>query len=133
MEIKTVFMNKLIHSLLLILMFTCLNEAFAQNNESLLVGRTYSKSASSTNKTILKFKNKSEGISESSAELLGRTTNVSMTFTYVIKGSKMTITYEDDMGVEDYVIDETKKQLTSTHLQGYVDGKWGKIYWKRVE
>ena len=115
------------------MMFTCLNEAFAQNNENLLVGRTYVKSASSTNKTILKFKNKSEGISESSAELLGRTTNVSINFTYVIKGSKMTITYEDGMGVEDYVIDETKKQLTSTHLQGYVDGKWGKIYWNRVE
>lgn len=126
-------MNKIIHSFLIVMMFTCLNKAFAQNNESLLVGRTYAKSASSTNKTILKFKNKREGISESSAELLGRTTNVSINFTYVIKESKMTITYEDGMGVEDYIIDETKKQLTSTHLQGYVDGKWGKIYWKRVE
>jgi hypothetical protein len=114
------------------LLFIFCNSLNAQNNESLLVGRSYSKSANSSEKTILKFKDKKQGVLESSAELLGKVINVSMNFSYIIKGTKLNVIYEDGQGEEEYIVDDVKKQLVSTHLQGYVDGKWGKIYWKRV-
>ena len=125
-------MNKQFYSLMIPLLFIFCNSLNAQNNESLLVGRSYSKSANSSEKTILKFKDKKQGVLESSAELLGKVINVSMNFSYIIKGTKLTVIYEDGQGEEEYIVDDVKKQLVSTHLQGYVDGKWGKIYWKRV-
>jgi len=125
-------MIKQFYSLMIPLLFIFCNSLNAQNNESLLVGRSYSKSANSSEKTILKFKDKKQGVLESSAELLGKVINVSMNFSYIIKGTKLNVIYEDGQGEEEYIVDDVKKQLVSTHLQGYVDGKWGKIYWKRV-
>jgi hypothetical protein len=41
----------------------------------------------------------------------------------------VTIVYENSPDSEEYSIDLKVGKLISTHLQGYVNDKWGKIFW----
>lgn len=105
------------------------NDLFSQQSQNILQGRTYIKSSSSTNSSTLSFGNSSTGRSLSKTYVLGREVVTELSFTYKVSGSMLTIVYEDDLGTEEYTIDESSSKLVSTHLKGYVDGKWGKIYW----
>ncbi len=115
--------------LVLFLMFS--GFVLVQKNSNILLGRVYTKAASNTNLSNLKFNTSSTGSSITTVSVLGRKVETEISFTYKISGSKLTIIYEQDMGTEEYTIDDESSRLVSTHLQGYVDGKWGEIYWKR--
>ena len=103
----------------------------ANSNPINLLGRVYTKSASNTNTTTIEFSYSSTGRSVNVANALGRQFQTDLYFTYKIDGNVLVITYENNAGTEKYTIDENSATLVSTHLQGYVDGKWGQIYWKR--
>lgn len=101
----------------------------AQKNSNILLGRVYTKTASTTYSSTLEFSTSLTGRSISKVFVLGRKVETEISFTYKISGPKLTIVYEQDLGTEEYTIDDKSSRLVSTHLQGYVDGKWGQIYW----
>ena len=119
--------------LTLVLFLTISGFVLAQNNSNILLGRVYTKAASTTNSSTLEFSASSTGRSITTVFVLGRKVETEISFTYKISGSKLTIVYEQDLGTEEYTIDDKTSRLVSTHLRGYVDGKWGQIYWILVE
>jgi hypothetical protein len=122
-------MKKII--LFLFLFLTIFWVALAQKNSINLPGRIYKKSASNTNSSNLEFSSSSTGRSITVVNVLGRQIETQLFFTYKLTGKLLVITYEKNTGTEEYTVDENSSTLVSTHLQGYVDGKWGEIYWKR--
>jgi hypothetical protein len=100
-------------------------------NSNYLLGKIYTKSTDVSSSTDLNFNNKSTGIMSGVSLINGRRYDVSTGFSYKIIGNKLEIIYEDGLGTENYIIDKASDQLKSTHLEGYVDGKWGKVYYKR--
>lgn len=115
--------------LFIVLFLTISGFVLAQKNSNILLGRVYSKASSNTNSSTLKFNTSSTGSSITTVLVLGRSVVSEISFTYKIIGPKLTIVYEQDMGTEEYTIDDKSSRLVSTHLQGYVDGKRGQIYW----
>lgn len=103
----------------------------AQQSQSYLVGKVYTKSANAESTNELKFINESTGVDEGKSRILGREMVTKIGFSYKIKGPSLTITYDDGLGIQDYTIDKVNDKLVSTHLKGYVDGKWGVIFYKR--
>lgn len=101
----------------------------AQQSKNILLGKTYTKSVSASNTSILKFTSSTSGLSENATTVLGKKYESTISFTYKIVGKKVTIEYENSPDKEDYMIDVASSKLISTHLQGYVDGKWGKVHW----
>jgi hypothetical protein len=116
-------------SLFIVLFLMFSGFVLVQKNSNILLGRVYTKAASNTNSSNLKFNTSSTGSSITTVSVLGRKVETEISFTYKITGSKLTIIYEQDLGTEEYTIDDKSSRLVSTHLQGYVDGKWGQIYW----
>jgi hypothetical protein len=123
-------MNKK-YFILLFLFFSL--KLFSQKNTDLLVGRTYSKKADNSGIAYLKFTSSNSGVSESSVNVMGKSYNTNQSFNYKLNGKILTITYPEVYDVEEYKVDDVKRQLISTHLQGYVDGVWGKVFWKRSD
>jgi hypothetical protein len=83
--------------------------------------------------SYLKFTSSNSGISESSVNVIGKNYNTKQSFSYKLNGKILTITYPEASDVEEYKIDDVKRQLISSHLEGYVDGVWGKVFWKRSD
>lgn len=124
-------MNKLI---ILIWGLISFHFAIGQQSENYLLGKVYTKStgqSSSDNIIDLNFNNKTSGISESTTSVLGREVYTKIGFTYIISGDNVKVIYDKNLGVEDYSIDKINDKLKSTHLEGYVDGKWSKLTFKR--
>jgi hypothetical protein len=113
----------------LIIFFSTLQNLNAQQSKNILQGKVYTKSASASSKSILKFNSSTSGQSETETTVLGKNFQTTISFKYKISGKKVTIEYENSSDKEYYMIDLVSGKLISTHLQGYVDGKWGKIYW----
>jgi hypothetical protein len=101
----------------------------ANKKLEILIGRVYTKKASSTNIASLTFTTLNSGVSEGDATIMGRNYHTSIPINYKLKGKTLTITYPESNQEEVYTIDESKKQLVSTHLKGYVNGKFGTIIW----
>ena len=118
-------------NILLFFVLSTLSFFSYSQNANYLLGKIYTKSTDMNSSTDLNFNNKSSGIMSGLSVINGRKYDVSSGFTYKINGNKLQIIYEDGLGTENYNIDKTSDQLKSTHLEGYVDGKWGKIYFKR--
>jgi hypothetical protein len=104
--------------------------AYSQKDNYLL-GKIYTKSTGMGASSDLSFNNKSTGIMNGISFINGKEYDVSTGFSYKINGNKLQIIYQDGLGTEDYLIDKSSDQLKSTHLEGYVDGKWSKVYYKR--
>ena len=103
----------------------------AAQSPNVLLGNKYEKAASASNISTLYFSQKNSGIHSNTLEFLGKKSTVSGNFNYKITDNLLVITYEKNSETEEYIIDVNSSTLISTHLQGYVDGKFGKIYWKR--
>ncbi len=117
------------HFILLFLFISL--KLFSQKNTD-LVGRTYTKKNDNVI-SYLKFTSSNSGISESSVNVIGKNYNTKQSFSYKLNGKILTITYPEASDVEEYKIDDVKRQLISSHLEGYVDGVWGKVFWKRSD
>ena len=96
--------------------------------KNILLGKKFEKFTSSNNYTTLFFNNLNTGVSEAFSEFNGKEYRVNLDFKYSINNSKLTILYDNSK--EEYLIEKNATELVSTHLQGYVDGVWGKIKWK---
>ena len=114
--------------LLLAFVFFGLN-LYAQQSKNVLNGKVYTKSASANVSSTLRFTTATSGISEGVTIVLGKSYVANISFTYKISGSLVTIVYENSPDSEEYSIDLKAGKLVSTHLQGYVNDKWGKIFW----
>jgi hypothetical protein len=113
----------------LLIFFSFVQNISAQQSKNILQGKVYTKSASASNNSTLKFTSATSGQSENVTNVLGKNYQVSISFNYKIVGKKVTIEYESSSDKEDYTIDLAAGKLISTHLEGYIDGKWGKVYW----
>ena len=102
---------------------------YAQQSKNVLNGKVYTKSASANVSSTLRFTTATSGISEGVTIVLGKSYVANISFTYKISGSLVTIVYENSPDSEEYSIDLKAGKLISTHLQGYVNDKWGKIFW----
>ena len=102
---------------------------YAQQSKNVLNGKVYTKSASANVTSTLRFTTATSGISEGVTIVLGKSYVANISFTYKISGSLVTIVYENSPDSEEYSIDLKAGKLISTHLQGYVNDKWGKIFW----
>jgi hypothetical protein len=102
---------------------------YAQQSKNVLIGKVYTKSASANISSTLRFKTETSGISEGVSIVLGKSYVSKISFTYKISGNLVAIVYENSPESEEYSIDLKAGKLISTHLQGYVDDKWGKIFW----
>ena len=102
---------------------------YAQQSKNVLNGKVYTKSASANVTSTLRFTTATSGISEGVTIVLGKSYVANISFTYKISGSLVTIVYENSPDSEEYSIDLKAGKLVSTHLQGYVNDKWGKIFW----
>ena len=102
---------------------------YAQQSKNVLNGKVYTKSASANVSSTLRFTTATSGISEGVTIVLGKSYVANISFTYKISGSLVTIVYENSPDSEEYSIDLKAGKLVSTHLQGYVNDKWGKIFW----
>jgi len=109
--------------------FLVISNLFAQESKNILLGKIYTKSASADNISTLNFTSSNSGKSYTVANVLGKNYESSIFFNYKIEGEKVTITYENFSDKEVYNIDLASGKLISTHLEGYVDGKWGKVFW----
>jgi hypothetical protein len=97
-------------------------------SKNILLGKKFEKFADSKNYTTLLFNNLNTGVSEGFSEFNGKEYKVTLEFKYSINNAKLTIIYDDSK--EEYLIVKNATELVSTHLEGYVDGVWGKIKWK---
>lgn len=120
-------------ALMCIAIICSMHTTSAQQSKNILLGKTYTKSASASNTSILKFTSSTSGLSENVTTVLGKKYESTISFTYKIVAKKVTIEYENSPDKEDYMIDVASSKLISTHLQGYVDGKWGKVYWSELK
>jgi len=102
---------------------------YAQQSKNVLNGKVYTKSASANVSSTLRFTTATSGISEGVTIVLGKSYVANISFTYKISGNLVTIVYENSPDSEEYSIDLKAGKLVSTHLQGYVNDKWGKIFW----
>ena len=102
---------------------------YAQQSKNVLIGKVYTKNASANVSSTLRFTSATSGISEGVTIVLGKSYVANISFTYKISGSLVTIVYENSPDSEEYSIDLKAGKLVSTHLQGYVNDKWGKIFW----
>ena len=102
---------------------------YAQQSKNGLIGKVYTKSASANVSSTLRFTSATSGISEGVTIVLGKSYAANISFTYKISGNMVTIVYENSPDSEEYSIDLKAGKLISTHLQGYVNDKWGKIFW----
>ena len=102
---------------------------YAQQSKNVLNGKVYTKSASANVSSTLRFTTATSGISEGVTIVLGKSYVANISFTYKISGSLVTMVYENSPDSEEYSIDLKAGKLVSTHLQGYVNDKWGKIFW----
>jgi hypothetical protein len=123
---KSIFLKAVVVS---VTIFCSIHDLCAQQSKNVLLGKTYTKAASASNVSTLKFTSSNSGQSENVTTVLGKNYQVSLSFNYKIVGKKVTIIYENTSDKEDYNIDLISGKLISTHLEGYVDGKWGKVYW----
>jgi uncharacterized protein (TIGR02145 family) len=106
--------------------------AYSQN-ENYLLGKVYTKSTGMGSTSDLSFNNRTTGVMEGVSDINGREYIVSTGFSYTINGNSLQIIYQKGLGTEDYIIDRTSEQLVSTHLEGYIDGKWSKVIFKRKQ
>lgn len=120
--------NKLVH---IVLFLSSFQTSLAQS-ANVLLGNKYEKAESATSRSTLYFSQKNSGSLNSTLEFNGKEINASASFTYLIDGSKVQITYEKDLGTEVFEFDGSFSQLISPNMQGYVNGKWGKVIWTRV-
>jgi hypothetical protein len=102
---------------------------YAQQPKNVLIGKVYTKNASANVSSTLRFQTSTSGISEGVSILLGKSYVSNISFTYKISGNLVTIVYENSPDSEEYSIELKAGKLVSTHLQGYVNDKWGKIFW----
>ena len=102
---------------------------YAQQSKNVLIGKIYTKNASANVSSTLRFQTATAGISEGVSIVLGKSYVTNISFTYKIAGNLVTIVYENSPDSEEYSIDLKAGKLVSTHLQGYVNDKWGKIFW----
>ena len=121
---------------ILLFLFICF-KVLSQKNTNLLVGRIYTKQVDNIGISSLKFITSNSGISESSVNVLGKNYTTKQSFNYKLSGKILTITYPEvsdvEADVEEYKVDDIKRQLISTSLEGYVAGVWGKVFWKRSD
>jgi uncharacterized protein (TIGR02145 family) len=120
---------KEINKLVFIAIFLCSFQTALAQSANVLLGNIYEKAASSTNRSTLYFSQKNSGRLNSTLEFNGREINTSASFTYLINGSRVQITYEKDLGTEVYDFDGSASQLISPNMQGYVNGKLEKVIW----
>ncbi len=103
--------------------------AYSQT-ENYLLGKVYTKS-NGTSSNELNFSNRTSGVMDGISIINGKEYIVSADFSYTISGNNLQIIYQKGLGTENYFINKSIDELLSTHLEGYVDGKWGKIMYKR--
>ena len=120
---------KEINKLVFIAIFLCSFQTALAQSANVLLGNIYEKAASATNRSTLYFSQKNSGRLNSTLEFNGREINTSASFTYLINGSRVQITYEKDLGTEVYDFDGSASQLISPNMQGYVNGKLEKVIW----
>lgn len=109
--------------------FCSIHNLCAQQSKNILLDKTYTKSASASNDSTLKFTSSTSGQSVNVTTVLGKDYELSISFNYKIVGKKVTIIYENISNQEDYNIDLASGKLISNHLEGYINGKLGKVYW----
>jgi hypothetical protein len=120
--------NKLVY---IVLFLSSFQTSLAQS-ANVLLGNKYEKAESATSRSTLYFSQKNSGSLNSTLEFNGKEINASASFTYLIDGSKVQITYEKDLGTEVLEFDGAASQLIRPNVQGYVNGKWGEVIWTRV-
>ena len=105
--------------------------SIGQQSENYLLGKVYTKSTNETISDNLNFNNRTSGVMEGKSTINGKEYIVSANFSYTISGNDLQIIYQNKLGTEKYFINKSTDELLSTHLEGYVNGKWGKIIYKR--
>jgi uncharacterized protein (TIGR02145 family) len=118
---------------ILIPFFVCLFFNSYSQSENYLLGKVYTKSTGMGSSSDLSFNNRTTGVMEGVSDFNGKEYIVSTGFSYTINGNSLQIIYQKGLGTEDYTIDRSSDQIVSTHLQGYVDGKWSKVIFKRKQ
>ena len=118
-------------NVLLLIQFLFFSFSAYSQNENYLLGKVYTKSTGMGSSSDLSFNNSTTGIMDGNSVINGKEYLVSLGFTYSISGNELQIIYQKGLGTENYLIDKGSDQLQSTHLQGYVDGKWSKIIFNR--
>lgn len=105
--------------------------SIGQQSENYLLGKVYTKSTNETTSDNLNFNNRTSGVMEGVSIINGKEYIVSANFSYTISGNDLQIIYQNKLGTEKYFINKSTDELLSTHLEGNVNGKWGKIIYKR--